>query len=349
VSTIAFVLLITANRAFAIITGFLPGDACFGTSLSEATLSQFDSQEPVVFDYRTGQGALAGCGYSGYWKLAVRDMPEEMKANLRSLYWELRKYDPQQIEIRKVADGSEQRREANPHMLMIYNKDYDLGQGIGLKLNESWMNLESADPKIPAQPGLYWPYITDYRAVARDWSRGPQVSGLAINEADARPLWGPRIEEPVSVHANQIQILVLPERLYTSFAFGSSHSSDIPWDELPLDVDISAVLSAVNEAHFYRVTSAGVSRCHYGDRFVEQPWPLTPNDAQAESIDQVVESLDRAGTDTFSLDDEQALPAEVQKQLDELREKLDALQEKLSEFSRSLKQQPEVKRPTGNE
>lgn len=337
----AIVLLFPGNPVFAVITGFLPGDACFGSSLSAETLSQFESPEPVIFEYRTGEGAWAGCGYAGYWKLAVRDMPDDMKSNLRKLYGELRKRDPQQIEVSKDVKGNERRREANPYMLLIYNKDYDLQQGIGLKLNEEWMKLTMQKHDKPKR-GAYWPYVTDYRAVARDWERGSLVPGLTINEADARPWWGDRIDSPLSVQADQIQIIVLPERLYTSFAFGSSHSSDIPWDELPrdLNLDISGVLSAVNEPHFYRVTSEGVSECHYGEGFVEEPWPLPPALEQANQIEELANTLDRAGTNTFGFDNEQSLPEDVQAQLNDLRVKLDELQEKLTDIADGLRQQP---------
>jgi hypothetical protein len=343
-STIAFTLLITANRAFAIITGFLPGDACFGTSLSEATLSQFDSPNAVVFDYRPGEGAPALCGYAGYWKLAVREMPEEMKENLRKLYHELREYDPQQIQVSKNADGNEQRLETNPFQLFVYNKDYDLRQGIGLKFNEAWMKLDMQKYDKPTT-GAYWPYVTDHEAVASDWEGSARVPGLAINEADARPWWGDRLETPVSIDADRIQILVLPEQLYKSFALGSGHWRDVPWDELPLELELDAVI----EPHFYRVTSEGVTRCHYGDGFVEEPWPLTPAQMQAEKIEKIIGALDRAATETFSFGDEQPLPAEVQQDLYELREKMDALQEKLTELSESLKQQPAASPPPSNE
>lgn len=345
VALAAIVLLVSGNRASAIITGFLPGDACFGSTMSEGTLSQFDTEGPVVFDYRPGEGELALCGYSGYWKLAVVGMPDEMKANLRKLYRELRDSDPQQIEIRKSADGSEQRLETNPYLLLIYDKDYDLSQGIGLKFNEAWMKLDTQKYNTPTT-GAYWPYVTDHEAVAHDWEGGARVPGLAINEADARPWWGDRIETPISVDANRIQILVLPERLHKSFALGSGHWRDVPWDELPLELDISAVI----EPHFYRVTTEGVTRCHYGDGFVEESWPITPADEQAAQIEAVAESLNRAGSDTFSIEAEEvAVPADIAAELNELRDKLDALQQKLNDFAESLRQSPRPIEPPGKE
>ena len=320
--------------ASAIITGFLPGDACFGSTLSGERLAQFDSDKPVIFPYRHGAGAYAGCGYSGYWTLSVSDMSEQVKANLKKLYQHLREFKPALVEVSNDAKGNELRRETNGFMILIYNKDYDLADGIGLKFNEAWMKLvEYRTEKLLR--GAYWPYVTDYRAVARDWERATQNGTLRINEKDARPWWGPRVEEPVSIDADKIQILVLPEGLHPSFAWGSNS----------LPEEFEDIDDKVDNRHFYRVTSTGVSRCHYGaaDELIVEPWPLGQRRRHAVQVEQLGKALGRASLETYGIDEDQLMPVDLRTKLDELRDDIDSLNEKLEAYSESLKQAP----PTG--
>lgn len=326
---VSLAVLVCAGRpVFAVNTGFLPGDACFGSALSQETLAQFDADQPVVFPYSPGAGMGGLCGYAGYWHLAVPNLTKETKANLQELYRHLREFEPAVFQIWQDENGNEHRRETNPYRVFIYHKDYDVAGGIGLKFNESWMSLIHYKTRKPIS-GAYSPYVTDYRAVARDWERGPQVPALPINERHAQPWWGPQIEEPVSIDAAKIQILVLPDDLHPSFAWGSNSSPE----EQPRGYD-----DEMDGRYFYRVTDEGVTRCHWNspNDFVEEPWPIEPVRKQAAQIQEVIKTLDRANTDTYGIDDEE-LSAELRKSLDKLRDKTDSLIEEFKEFVREIK------------
>jgi len=319
-TVIAISILSPSNAALALTIGFLPGDACYGSRLSQKTLAQFGTDGQIVFPYSSGVGLAAGCGYAGYWNLAVGNMPKSMTARLHQVYWHLREFDPPVFEIRRDKAGNERRREMNAYRVFIYDKDYDLGDGIGLKFNEDWMHLIRHDTRKPYRAAAYSPYVTAYNAIARDWDRAPRIPPLQINEKDALPLWGPRIEEPLSIDAARIQILILPDGLHASFAEAMNAS---PEEELEDDYKIDS-------RYFYRVTDEGVTRCHWNSmhELVEEAWPIDPAILEARErsadFDDAVEDIERAYTETFGIDDD-ALPVEVRRKLERLREDAESL------------------------
>lgn len=330
------VILAFANCTQAIITGFLPGDACWGSGLTQATIDRFQTDKPVEFPYRRGAGHLAGCGYSGYWNLEVRGMPESMKSALAAVYEEVRDYDSAKFTISKDEDGTERRHEINPVTIMIYNKDYDLRQGIGLKFNEHWMKLVEYK-RGSEYPGFYSPYVTSYRAVSRDWEISPKVPGLKLNEQDAKPWWGPRIDAAISVNADQVQILVLPDGVSEAFAMAAERSDD---EQLHGEEMI--------ERYFYRITVGGATRCHWenGNDLILESWPIDEavheSRERARVVDEVIESLDRAVTDVYGID-ETSLPADLQLRLEELRESTGSLIDLFKDFNDSIKADMPIK------
>jgi len=293
--------------ASAVNTGFLPGDACFGSQLSFELLDQFNESDSVTFEYRGGAGAFMACGYAGYWNLTIDDMSDKMKTDLRRVYKALREeYASADFTIWQDDNGGETRHERNPFSVVIYNKSYDVSLGIGLKLNEDWMDLIQRSNGRPAL-GAYSPFITDYRAIAKDWRLGPIVSGLKIKEADAKPFHGARIEEPVSIESKQIQILIFPDQMPMEFAFG-------------------AFVSEEDGGFFYRVTEDGIQRCHWNryNDFVSQPWPLNATAEQLLVLENVVEAVEQTDEAVMALDGT-GLSEQHQRQIEALSDKTDQL------------------------
>ena len=203
-----------------------------------------------------------------------------------------------------------------------------------MKLNENWMKLVDRRKKRHTR-GAYSPYGTDHRVVARDWEISEQVKGLPINEVDAKPWWEPKVKDGVTINADRIQILVLPEGMKTSFALARYAGEEE--DEY-------------EPSFFYRVTEDGISQCWWDrhNSLVEVPWSPDP-EAQAKvyqifAIDELLHSLSETQSNASLGIDEAQLPAELQEALDGLYDDTSDLAEQLEEFRKTLIQSPKGKK-----
>lgn len=328
----ALILAVASPGAHAVNTGFLPGDACFASRLNQQQVESMEAGNDVSFSYRRGKGYFTGCGYAGYWNLVVRDMSDDMRQRLAAVYRYMREnFESAEFRLSENDEGGIDRHETNPLVTVIYNKDYDVDLGIGLKLNENWMKLVNYRKKTESNSGAYEPWCTHYQVVARDWKTGPSVPGLQINETDARPWWGPRLDEPITVQSDRIQILILSEPINDAFALGRNFT-----------VAEFESRRESPERFFFRITEEKTSLCYWNDKseLVEEAWPASERmNAIREDLEMVEELLESLNENSIIREFLSSEPSEaLLKEMDALPEQYLELEERYEAIRDLLKE-----------
>lgn len=212
-------LACSCDIASAVNIAFMPGDAFYSSRLTAEVVASASTERPLVLHYASPPGG-GFCGFAGFEKLEITGLSEQMVSALRNVYAHNRKHRAKELRIDVDDTGKESAIEINGFKLFVYPKDVDWQQQkIGLKYNEHWMNLpiESMvgrrDSNYKVKAEHYMPFILTAEAVAEDWKNATRFNALPVrvSEGTGYGLAGPRIEESVSIGADQIQFVVLSD------------------------------------------------------------------------------------------------------------------------------------------
>ncbi len=121
---------------------FLPGDAFFPVTLTQADLAslQSASKNKRLFRYSAlGGYEMAFCGDAGYRFAMIDAMDDRFVENLRAAYDEIRKRQPRKL-VEEKSDGKTRLIETNGIRVLFYRQDFPINEGmLGLRYNENWV------------------------------------------------------------------------------------------------------------------------------------------------------------------------------------------------------------------
>jgi hypothetical protein len=214
----------TASPCWAVNPGFIPGDACFHSVLTENYLGTFRPTSGVLKLHYMYPEPMMLCGYGGFAHLTITHCPPSLYAGLEKVYRAARKLDPKLVRVLEGAAGKEN-VELNGLNLFVCNKNADWKtQVIGLKYNEHWFDFPIKSPRPPSgwmttgnnsermntEAYRYVSFLTGADAVIEDWRNSARIPGLKVQLPDVKG-WefaGPEIAEPVVVNAEDIELVV---------------------------------------------------------------------------------------------------------------------------------------------
>ncbi|QDT52072.1 hypothetical protein Pan44_00800 [Caulifigura coniformis] len=218
-----FFLFFGASTASATNPGFLPGDCCFLTNLTQEKVKDLQNSNSPTFSYKVPDPlSMAFCGYSGYWRLEIPDMPQAQRAALKAAYESAREFQPRELtELKDSETGRLEVIESNPLRVLVVNRDFDFKRyGVLGKYNEAWPKESLAGAggffgggsgSTPARS--YVPIVQNAEIVIQEWYHGSEVAPLAV-ELPA-PLEATVGGKPVLQPAKAkkpLRFIVLPER-----------------------------------------------------------------------------------------------------------------------------------------
>jgi hypothetical protein len=186
VRTASFLLLIiSAVPASATNPGFLPGDCCFLTRLSQDDLKETEKSDSPIFGYDVPDPlAMKLCGFTGYWRLQIPDMAQRQRAALKTAYDRVREFQNRELtEFKDPDSGKVEVVESNPVRVLIVNRDFDFERyGVLGKFNESWPkeSLTSTFGGGIAPDGEYVPIVQNADIVIKEWFHGAEVAPLEV-------------------------------------------------------------------------------------------------------------------------------------------------------------------------
>lgn len=255
--------LLVASPALATNRGFMPGDACFHSILTQDRLAALTESADATFPFvRPKDEQFAFCGYAGYWSLQLPPNSDSLVTNLNKLYKELRRYSPRELREHVNADGKTIQSETNGFHIFIYNHDFDpLKYNIALRYNETWSEDESSfgpHPRITRLESC----VIDRVAFSNDWRDAKAVPPLRakcpqIPDQEKRMKMGmgnKRIDDPV-VATDQVQVIITPVS------------------------DFRRYIHRRNGVTFYSVTNAGVKQYTVKKgKWVVSDWSPEPED-----------------------------------------------------------------------
>jgi hypothetical protein len=212
-----------ASPCGAVNPGFIPGDACFHSLLTEDYLQTLRPAGGVIELQYIYPEPMMFCGYGGFDRLTVRNCPPALYDGLRRAYRATRKDHPKLVQVFEDKGGRKQSVEFNGLDLFVCNKNCDWKtQKIGLRYNEHWFDfpINSPRPKsgwldprsarmnVPAY--RYVSFLSGADADVEDWQNSQRIPGLAVRLPDVKG-WefaGPKIEAPVLANAEDIELVV---------------------------------------------------------------------------------------------------------------------------------------------
>jgi hypothetical protein len=212
--------------------GFIPGDACFHSILTDDFLTQLRAGGKVMQLHYAYPEPLVGCGYTGFAHLEIRNCPPSLHVSLEKVYRAVRKTHPKLVRILDDRGSGDRGIEINGLDLFVYNKEVDWkSEKIGLKYNEHWYDFP-VDPALLKNRGgwlstnkdsdrmaiacyRYVSFLPGLEAVAEDWQYSSRFAGLAVRVPNVNDwgLGGPEIESPVTANAEDVQLVVTCEPL----------------------------------------------------------------------------------------------------------------------------------------
>ncbi len=215
--TIAFLLVMLCGaQADATNPGFLPGDCCFLTSLTQEGVKTLQDSDSPTFGYEAPDPlSMKFCGYSGYWTLQVVGMPLQQRAALKSAYESVREFQPRELtEFKDSETGKLEVVETNPVRVLIVNRDFDFDMyGVLGKYNESWPteSLAFSFGGKPVPDRTYVPIVQNVDVVIKEWYHGAEVAPLTVElPVPLESTVGPRALQPVKA-TKPLRFIVLPE------------------------------------------------------------------------------------------------------------------------------------------
>lgn len=212
---VALGCLSLARSVLATNNWFLPGDAFFSVVLSKKDMQQWLAPEQQaktshLFKYERLDGGYYLCGHSGYRQLEVEGITPEMRLALAEAYADFVSYQrPLYTEV-EHEDGQVELEQVNGVVVLLYNKNFDLKNSLGLKYNEDW-------PKEGG--GHYSGLFKTQGPVLEDWQKSVLVAPLQVRELalakDQARQEAPAYENndfsdiPLHIHCNDLQIILV--------------------------------------------------------------------------------------------------------------------------------------------
>lgn len=229
---LALLVTATPQPVEAVNLFFMPGDAFFSASLSEEAAAALPEKGgTLTLKHHWLHDDMYFCGYTGFAKLEVREMPPEIVEGMRTLYRELRERGYWKEEKIVTRNGEQERGEANPFLLLVYDKSFDpTRHAFGLKYNESWAHppeealLDRGTSRH--EPTKYEKFVPGEEAVIRDWKDAPTVAGLPV-EIPKGVKWasaGSGEHPPATVDAAEVRFFVLPHDALEPLFQGNEHA-----------------------------------------------------------------------------------------------------------------------------
>lgn len=231
----------------------MPGDAFFSTRLTAKAAEKLPAEGGTLkFGYAYPEGSGDFCGFAGFTRLEVLGADSDFVKNVRAVHRAIRRDYPLQVEVRVDEDGNRMESELNGIQAFIYNRNADWEkQRIAIKYNEGWFSLPKAALSGPRSSKpfdmtacmQYVSFVPGAEVVAHDWKYAAKFVGLQAKLPDVEG-WGvagPRIKEPVTVQADDIQLIVLE---------GGS---------------IDEAYGEEDDVAFYSISAEGVDYCYWSD------------------------------------------------------------------------------------
>ncbi len=185
-------------------TFFLPGDAFFFARFTTADLEALAEQTSPAFRYGNHWDNGYFCGYAGYERIRLAEMPKSLKQALAEAYERL------EMDLEKDSEGV---RYMN---ILFYNADFDWRKhSLGLQYNEDWAEETAAFGHGKDYLRLE-SFVTKVDALMTSWRDAPRIPQLKIEipalSADGKP----RPEEPVVLRGGY-QIIAIPNREFNAY------------------------------------------------------------------------------------------------------------------------------------
>ena len=185
---------------------FLPGDAFFSSEFGRDFFKKNVADEKgLSFEYHRYSGEFMACGWAGYEKLKMNDVPDAVLHNLRKVHGIL--FGEFSRSATNVGEG-EERRQFFP--VYIYNRDFPLGSPFGIKYNERWSEVQTEDAKM--RHAIY-DVLGGINFIIDDWASAKEIAPLAIAE-DRAPMVSANgdtgiVSKPVEMPAEKAMFVVL--------------------------------------------------------------------------------------------------------------------------------------------
>ncbi len=218
------ILLATISQSFANNNYFIPGDAFFYVEIEKSEWEDFKSGKLSTLDYdRPDHLPFMLCGYAGYQKLDIANLPKEYRAGLVQAVEAMKEnYPTKIIEIdhgQPKFFGSPsgiEKKEINKIRIFVYNKAFDFAKfRVGLKYNESWP--ESAIALGHQKDHFQFDFFVNTpKGITESWRMGCEVSPLDV---DLPPAAKGFIKTPIKLDADKIKFLVAPPKSLESLCF----------------------------------------------------------------------------------------------------------------------------------
>lgn len=202
----AVLTLCAASGASANNTFFLPGDAYFYTRLGSDEIEKLKGVDAPIFTYGSHWNGGFGCGFIGYQKLQILEIPAEVQAALKVAYEKFR------------SDISERDDLQGKMSVFIYSADYDWQKrGLGLQYNERWVD-ESVRFGFGRDHLRLESFVIAPNAIVRNWRDADLVSPLnaqcPVLPADHTQAWS---KSPVEMEAKNAKLLIIPNRDFDDY------------------------------------------------------------------------------------------------------------------------------------
>jgi len=149
---------------------FLPGDAFFSVSISQAKMEEWtaDTGDKLELEYARFDGQFFACGDLGYSALTVEGVTPAFRQALAEAYWRFVDFTPP-VYREEGSPGKSVLEQINNVVALVYNKGGAYTPG--LKFNENWR-----------EEGGYAGYFEDAKPVIRDWQLAAEIPALAVRE-----------------------------------------------------------------------------------------------------------------------------------------------------------------------
>jgi hypothetical protein len=182
------IVLIMTTQSTANNNYFIPGDAFFYFEIEQSEWKRFKDGQLTTLNYdRPDHLPTMLCGFTGYRKLDISNLPAKSRAQLVSAIETMKKAYPSEviIKVRESLDPIDdppisEKIEINKIRIFVYNKSFDLSKHrIGLKYNESWP--ETAGQFLhPKQYFQFDFFVNNTKGITESWRMGTDVAPLDI-------------------------------------------------------------------------------------------------------------------------------------------------------------------------
>ena len=163
------------------------------------------------------------CGFSGYWRLRIPEMPQRQRTALKTAYERVREFQNRELtEFKDPDTGKVEVVESNPIRVLVVNRDFDFKlYGVLGKYNESWPKESLAfggglffggglTTAVPDR--RYVPIVQNADIVIKEWYHGAEVAPLTVKlPVPLESTVGK--QAPQALEATKpLRFIVLPER-----------------------------------------------------------------------------------------------------------------------------------------